>query len=59
MTAFGFVLMVIGVMGFWIKPPAATLQVWDWRDLVSTIPISLGFVLFIGGVAIFLSERMP
>lgn len=56
MTAIGFVLLVVGYIGFGM---AEESRAPDWLKLPFMLSVVLGIISVIAGVATFLWENMP
>lgn len=57
MTAIGFLLFVIGVVGATMYPPQR--YSWGVRDLFGVLPFSVGALLLVAGLVTFLWRVAP
>lgn len=59
MIALAFACLLFGALGSVICRPSKSHDVWDWRDLFSTLPLWIGILLGIAGVFVWLWRVAP
>jgi hypothetical protein len=57
MMAIGFLLFIVGLLCWSIIGRSEFC--WDWRDLISTLPIVVGFVLVLTSVVVWMWRVAP